>query len=220
MVVKNIQGSTFEMNIGSQFHDDAFELYDKIDKGAILRGEVSISEEYAKHLPDNDPCKNFIQLEQKRFDNMKRRGDNLEEFFPLYRELYLKDDEIKFYGTVDRVDKVGDDYAVLDYKVSKYPKHQSSFSKHRLELAGYAHLVNASGLVPGKVKFIGIIFVGEVPGVFYEKLKDISKKAFYRNLNKVREAVQSHMFEKKPGYVCQWCPYDEICLTEEATDVE
>jgi len=218
MVVDKIQGAPSDaMQIGTWFHDDAEELYDKIDKEAILSGAITVTEEYMKYLPNEPQYHNFANIEQRRFDVMKENG-NVEDFFPLHRELYLVDKELQFYGTVDRVDKDGDYYAVLDYKFSKYPKHQNAFSKHRLELAGYAHLVNQSGLLPdgGEVKYIGIIFVGEVPGVFYEALKPISVEAFHRNLVKVREGVQARMFDKKRGYQCQWCPFDFDCTKEEA----
>lgn len=219
MVVKKVQGDLPDaMQIGTWFHDDAEKLYDRIDKEAIIKGEVTITEEYSKYLPDDQHYLNFIDIEQRRFEVMKSNGTDLNTFFPLYREQYLKDDELKYYGTIDRIDQDGNDYAVLDYKVSNYPKHSSAFSKHRLELAGYAHLVDVSGLLPRKVRYIGIIFVGENPGVFYEALKPASIQAFHRNLEKVRESVRAGLFEKKSGFGCQWCPYEAICVKEDAAE--
>jgi len=216
MVIDKVPGVPSDvMEIGTWFHDDVEKLYDRIDKEAITTGKTTVSDEYAKYLPADQQYVNFINIEQTRFDSMKKMG-TLADFFPLHRELYLKDEVLQYYGTLDRVDKDGGDYAVLDYKFSSYPKHQSAFSKHRLELAGYAHLVNVSKLLPKPVRFIGIIFVGETPGVFYEPLKPISIAAFHRNLLSAREGIQAGIFDKKRGFQCQWCPYDLDCTKEEA----
>ena len=118
------------------------------------------------------------------------------------------------------------EYVVIDYKVSKYPKHQSAYSKFRLELAGYAHLAYVSGIVEKPVKYIGIMFMkdddeaGTHGGMFFEKLKDASVNAFHRNLKKVQEGAKARMFDAKPGWGCQWCPYERVCIVEESQQVK
>ena len=123
MVIKKMKGEELEaLVVGTKFHDDVEKLYDKIDRKAILSGERTVTEEYAEHLPEDAHYTHFIEIEQARFDAVKEEtGEVTEEFFPLYRELYLYDPEYEYYGTIDRVDKVGDEYALFDYKNSKKP---------------------------------------------------------------------------------------------------
>jgi CRISPR/Cas system-associated exonuclease Cas4 (RecB family) len=216
MVVDNLEPEDLPevMLIGTEFHDRVEKLYDLIDKEAILRGDISIADAYAPHLGTEIHFQNFIKLEQTRFNNLGGVGKVNMTFFPLHRELYMEDREIMFYGTLDRIDKVGDDYVVIDYKVSDKPKHDSAYSKYRLELAGYAHLAEVNNIVPRPVKYIGIMFARS-GDMFFEELKEASRKAFHRNLAKVKEGIKNREFDAKPGWGCQYCPYEVKCKNME-----
>jgi CRISPR/Cas system-associated exonuclease Cas4 (RecB family) len=216
MVVDNLEPEDLPevMVIGTIFHNDVEKLYDLIDKEKILSGQVSLSDEYSKFLGTEIHYLNFIKLEQTRFDNLGGVGKVTMDFFPFHRELYMEDRELMFYGTLDRIDKVGDDFVVIDYKVSDKPKHDSAYSKYRLELAGYAHLAEVNKIVPGKVKYIGIMFARS-GDMFFEELKEASRKAFFRNLEKVKEGIKNRQFDANPGWGCQYCPYEGKCKMDE-----
>ena len=207
------------MVIGTIFHDAAEKLYDQIDMEAVLSGAVSIVDEYCKYMPYEEHYRNFIDMEQTRFDAIGGVGKVTRDFFPLHRELYMEDKELMFYGTLDRIDRIDGEYAVIDYKVSKYPKYSGQLSKYRLELAGYAHLAEVTGIVDKPVKYIGVWFM-KTGNMMFEELKPRSRKALHDNIRKVREGVQARMLDRKPGWGCDYCPYVKKCNMDHEKGVE
>lgn len=197
---------------GTYWHDLLYELYDKVDMKAIeLSGNVE--EEYRAHLPDDEITDNFIRIENERLQSYIEM-DRVELFWPVLLEQYLEDREIMFFGTLDRLDKQQDgSYVVIDYKTGKF--HQWMMSKYRFELMGYKHLIE-NNYPQYKVTHGCLVFVqqGEI---VYEPIKDTTRKAFYKKLDRIRERVKAKVFTKKVGPLCDYCSYVTMCLGEGET---
>jgi len=220
-----------EMLRGNMFHDGVYALYDNIDTEAITTpGQLRAAYEpfwewWVSTLPPEFHAivtlfyKKFIAIEEIRLRNHIEQGKRLIRFWPVHKEVEMYDEELQFYGTCDRIDHTGKKYyVVLDYKTGKYRDYAKS--KHRFELAGYAHLAEKSGLVdPKTIKYIGMVFLGgpeEDPYVFYEELGFRTKNAFMAKVKRVRERIKNGEFDKKPSQLCGWCPYQLDCSAEDA----
>ena len=47
-----------------------------------------------------------------------------------------------------------------------------------------------------------VFLVGKL---FFEKVKPVSIKAMYKNVEKAREGMESGEYPCKPGILCKWC---------------
>jgi len=222
---------SIEMFQGNIAHDLIFEVYDNIDREKI-DSSSDLRREYwdffAKRLDDirkEDAqlgnnlgilLNKFITVEEQRWGMRNLKYPN--RFWPKKKEMFLEDDEIKYYGTLDRLDKWRKGkYILLDYKTGKYREY--NLSKMRNEMFGYKHLVEANGIVKGEVTHWGQIFLGGVdtaiqPQVISEPFKSATEKAFYKKLEKTRKGIKFRFFPKKHTPLCDWCSYVKECMLE------
>ncbi len=204
-----------QLQAGSDAHQILHDLYDQIDIDGILSGRLDLVGEYARVLPETDWATHFMVLEKRRWDLTPDKRK--EDFFPILREHYMRSNNLQYYGTADRFDRTElGDYAVLDYKLSTFRKYMAT--DYRFELVGYAMLANDEKLFDRPVAWGGIIFLRDGT-VFYERLKPVSIAAWKRRCKKTRVGIEEQNFWKKSlektPHMCNWCPYNGPCLSEE-----
>ena len=194
---------------GTMWHELLFQLYDKVDRTAIMKART-VDEEYRKYLPNDPITENFITIENKRLSDFISIGRH-EYFWPVLREQFYLDPKWNYFGTLDRLDKEpGGTFILIDYKTGHY--HEYNASKYRRELAGYKHLVESQTKM--KVER-GCIFFLEEAKVLCEEIKPATTKAFYNSIERIRGRIKEGHFEKTVGILCDYCPFTVDCLTEE-----
>lgn len=199
-----------QMERGTEFHDWAEDIYDKVDKESLKEGESSIVKEYKKHLPkkakiqskrDVELYKNFIDIEDKRWKNT----DDKDLFFPVKTEMFLTDKDLMYHGSFDRLDLYDDDeYIVIEYKTGDFKEYK--MSDYRFELFGYKHLIEKN--LDYDVDYMGVVFPDSNHFVV-EKFKTRTENAFYDKVKRTRKRILNREFEKK-GY-CEYCFMDMHC---------
>lgn len=194
---------------GTMWHELLFQLYDKVDRVAVMRAG-KVDDEYRKYLPMDIITENFIKVENQRLEEFMKLGKH-EYFWPILREQFYHDSKYNYFGTLDRLDKAPNGmFIVIDYKTGHY--HDYNISKYRRELAGYKHLVESQT----KMKVgVGCIFFLEETKVLCEEIKPITMRAFYASITRIRERIAEGHFEKNINQLCDWCPFTIDCLTEE-----
>ncbi len=181
------------MSRGTDFHDWAETIYDKIDGKAILNGDITVYEEMMKYAPPGQIYENFAEMEQRRYER-----DPTERFFPVKTEEFLYDEDLLFMGTYDRLDKEGEDeYVVVDYKTGQYKDYK--LSDWRFELYGYKYLIEQN--YNFDVNYMCVIVPDSKKYVF-EEFKSATQKAFFRKIKDVREGILNKVFPAN-GH----CPY-------------
>lgn len=194
---------------GTLWHELLFQLYDKVDKVAVMRAE-KVDEEYRKYLPADPITENFIKVENQRLEEFMKLGKH-EYFWPILREQFYHDKIYNYFGTLDRLDKAPNGtFIVIDYKTGHY--HDYNVSKYRRELAGYKHLVETQTKMRVEM---GCIFFLEETMVLCEEIKPITVRAFHASIKRIRDRVRERHFEKNVGVLCDYCPFTIDCLTEE-----
>lgn len=202
---------------GIDFHKRVHRLYDYLDKDLVESGEANIQQMMEDLLPDDPLFKKFAILEAERYEELKKVG-RCDLFFPLHRELYLKNMDLMFSGTVDRVDKLPDGtYVVLDYKTGKFRKY--NMSSYRFELLGYKMLVDSNKLLDKPITR-GCIMFPEIPLFKWFDFRVSLPKTWFKTLNTTRERIRNRMFQKNITILCDWCSYAKDCLLEELKEVK
>ncbi len=128
----------------------------------------------------------------------------------LEKNFYLFIDGTKFFGKIDRIDvlpgKKGDGVEIIDYKTGKAKTQKEVDNDKQLTLYAMG-TKEALHLNPAK---LSLYFVDAG-----EKLSttrtDAQLKEERENVAEVIKKIKSGSFEPKPGRLCEWCNYKEIC---------
>lgn len=180
---------------GVEIHSNIENFYKNID---VVKGEIVPKESLGE-------LGQFMNFAEKRLANCP----DIDKYFkPKFQELKIMNDELKLQGYIDAifVNPKDDGIIIVDWKTGKY--RPESFSSYRFELAVYAELYRLEkGITP---KYWCIYFV-DADKLFFEEVKSISIKAMYKAIDKVREGIEIKNYKPKPGVLCPWCPFSEIC---------
>jgi len=188
-----------------------FQYIDKLkSKGspAMWRGiqiHKQIENYYNVENSDISLIPNFLKFEERRLKNCPNENKYLK---PIAQELSVKNDDLKIRGFIDAVyiNPKDDGVIIIDWKSGKY--RPENFSGYRFELAVYSELYRLqTGITP---KYWGIYFVDH-DKLFFEEVKEISIKAMYKKVKKVRDGIESKNYQCKPSMLCKWCDFNDKC---------
>ncbi len=118
-------------------------------------------------------------------------------------------DGVPFMGIIDRVERVGDDIVVTDYKTGKAPT--SRFEGERLEqVLLYAAALADNGSAPGRAR---LMYLGNriIEVEVSEEETSRVVEALAGTWAELTESVEADEFPTRPGRQCGWCPYAEVC---------
>src|SRR3972149_2832876 len=128
---------TPEMELGTQIHKDYYDFYQQSD---FLSTESVV--EALKKFQTNNPEKRIYYENFRQFNlNKLRNCANIEDFKPIMLEekiVILLRKDIALSGVIDRVDKIGDQIAIIDYKTGQF----RDLSTHIDQLSIYGKLFN------------------------------------------------------------------------------
>ena len=160
---------------------------------------------------------NFYAVHKRKMDGAIIQGKAENEhhaFFltkPKFKELYVKDDNLKVRGYIDRISQDYDGLITLaDYKTSsRYGVGLSGAYKRQLAI--YALLYNNDkGIM---ADFVSIIFLRYGEEVLLEVTPSVLKYA-RDTIDYVWTGTRSTAFEdypKKEGRLCKWCSFNALC---------
>lgn len=135
-------------------------------------------------------------------------------FEPEHRELDLLEEMggITIRGILDRMDRTPDGRLVItDYKTGKAPPEQYALSAF-FALKIYALLIrNHTGETPAEVRLLYL----NGPTMYRLPINDRQLDAMDSQLralwSAIDKAIESGNFPPRPGVLCDWCSYKEIC---------
>ena len=132
----------------------------------------------------------------------------LERFFTLKLQRPTKNYTIS--GKIDRIDKKGEMYEIIDYKTGKMPKE--SDLKKSLQLGIYSLAAMSEELLHVPQDKIRLTYY------YLDKQEKFSTLASERDLDETTTQVvktlnnlESGTFEPNVGRHCDWCPFKIIC---------
>ncbi|HEX6219615.1 MAG TPA: PD-(D/E)XK nuclease family protein [Acidimicrobiia bacterium] len=213
--VHQARGTTAHLALQRLFDDDAVErtpdrLYDLFREAwTEIRGD----EEFVGLFGDTDAERewgiesmallaNYFTIEDPTtFDPEDRELDMLEDL-----------DGIVIRGILDRIDRDSDGHLVItDYKTGKAPPERYALASF-FALKIYALLIrNRLGETPREVRLLYL----NGPTLYRLPIDDRQLDAMDGQLRAlwaaIERAMASDRFPTRPGRLCDWCSYQEIC---------
>ena len=170
-----------------------------------------IEEERNWGLESMELLANYFSIEDPTtFDPEDRELDMLEDL-----------DGMMIRGILDRIDRDPDGGLVItDYKTGKAPPERYAMASF-FALKIYALLIrNKFGETPKEVRLLYL----NGPTLYRLPIEDRQLDAMDGQLRAlwaaIERAMASDRFPTRPGRLCDWCSYQEICPAFAATDAE
>jgi len=140
--------------------------------------------------------------------------ENPAEIAPLHRELDMLEEleGMTIRGILDRIDETDEgELVILDYKTGKAPPERYALSAF-FALKIYALLIRTRlDRTPAEVRLLYL----NGPVLYRLPIDDGTLDATERSLralwNRINEAIETDTFPTKPGRLCDWCSYKDIC---------
>ncbi|OGC54572.1 hypothetical protein A2797_01635 [candidate division WWE3 bacterium RIFCSPHIGHO2_01_FULL_48_15] len=134
------------------------------------------------YLPKTEPDGEFVK-------------ENLISY-PLEPGIFLQ-------GKIDRIDKEGDTYHLIDYKTSRSETHDN------LQLAAYAILCRQSLGKP--IERASYLYLERGNFKTFEVNQELEEETRQKLLEIIKKIRADEEFIPKPGKRCYWCAYVEFC---------
>ena len=180
--------------------------------GRLYKNEFKDIEDYKRHMLDGLVI--FLQMEIKRYDRL----ENKDIFKPKYSELYLKSNiaGIRFTGRIDAIYEEPDGMlTAVDYKLTS---SNSIGETQRQQGTVYAIMLEQElGIKfesfnfwflrhgPNKKRVIKTVKITD------KLIKEVNQKVF-----NLAEQINELRFECKQSYLCRFCGYESVCMTEQS----
>ena len=117
--------------------------------------------------------------------------------------------EVKLRGRIDRIDKDGSNYTVVDYKTSKKAPSLNELKKD-MQLLVYALAVRGMYGDGGKLK-VGDWFLRSNEKVFFEP-EQKAIETMQAEIAEMAAKIKAASFEPKKGsWECNYCDYKCLC---------
>lgn len=122
---------------------------------------------------------------------------------------------VPFTGAMDRIDRVGDEFVLVDYKTGKRPNLKFG-DDHGDQLRLYAHVVPRA--LKHEVKELKLYYPAAPKMV--DRVRDVplvqeevdSVVADFQETWKTHQVDMANAFSPyEPGPLCAWCPFSEFC---------
>lgn len=176
---------------------------------------------YIHHFSDVDDyqgrmlggLKNFLKLEVDRYHSL----DDKELFLPKHNELYIKSDieGIPFSGRIDAVYHDGDELSAVDYK---FTGKRSIGAEQKQQAGIYSILLEKElGIEFDKFSFWFLLHGTDKKRVIRSvKIDENIISDVGQNINKAVTQSENLQFDRKRSWLCRYCGYESLCLTEQA----
>ena len=207
----------YYFDFGSSLHSIAEQLT------RMQKDGKTINEDFADELLAKfwDPKGYKSKIDEKRdYDEAKailkvfldEQAKSKTEIVDIERWFETSIGDIKLRGRIDRIDKDGSGYTVVDYKTSKKASSLNELKKD-MQLLVYALAVKGMyGTGPLKV---GNWFLRSNEKVFFEPEKK-AIEAMQTEITEMAAKIKAAAFEPKKGsWECTYCDY--TCLCDEET---
>jgi RecB family exonuclease len=194
-------------------------------------------ERYARALQaQQSPTKeNLLKFFDEEFENAKKRSPDLSEMhrdqareklsayidlegenfvapLAVEQKFKLNIEDHTLTGKIDRVDRVGEEVRILDYKTGKGKSNDNPedrrFADKSLQFSIY--YLAATEVLHWKVKELVFSYIYENSSLSTTRSPSDIPKIKERILN-IASSIQKREFTATPGRHCQWCEFKTIC---------
>ncbi len=154
---------------------------------------------------------NFLEMEIERYNDLEDK--NL--FIPKHSELYLKSDigDVPFSGRIDAIYYDPDKNLVpVDYKFTS----KNSIGKEQKQQAAIYCILLKNELDITFNTFDFWFLRHKKRSIKSVKIDEKFIFEVHQNVNKVLQEISEMNFSRKQSWLCRYCGYESLCLTEQA----
>lgn len=113
-------------------------------------------------------------------------------------------------GIFDRIDQVGDELVILDYKTGKAPADQYLDEK-ALGIKYYGTLAQELGMAPSKLVLLYLGTPQRIEIPFTLKMGNVIQNKVIEAWDAIERCEQSGIWKAKPSFACGFCSFKDIC---------
>jgi DNA helicase-2/ATP-dependent DNA helicase PcrA len=204
------------LSFGRTMHDSLYDFYLRSGQGESITQEDLLDIYSSKWISEGYENKQHEEIRKKRGSEILKEFYKIEEEIdsnPILLEKWFKYkiEDIIVTGSIDRVDKVGeeDGYTIvdlIDYKTGKI-KEDKEVQKN-LQLAIYT--VVAEELLGFKVRYAGLYFIEHNKRIDIVVSDELKNEAKVKIIDSVKN-IRSGNYDPNPGFMCKFCDYKNIC---------
>lgn len=210
--------TTPEMDIGSNFHDDADKFFDNVSLRELADQTSMFGiERYIRSLfPEGLLYDHFSHIQTIHYMMLNKK----EEFMPIERETKLVAENAPDYcldvGIIDRIDRVDGQTILMEYKSGKFRQGINQ------ELMMYKVLVEEA--TDYKIDAVCAIYPKELygtklpSGVYFKKPSH--EKEARAKVVRVKQMIKERKWNDKKIYGCAWCGVADECFERDDMVVE
>jgi len=198
------------LSFGITIHDTLRDFHSK-----LMFGEVTLDDLYKIYENNWQPL-GYMDKEhrQHRFESGKkllekyyeRHKDEEKKPLELEKSFNLKIGGIRFYGRIDRIDKLDGGVEIIDYKTGN-TKTQKDVDKDD-QVAFYAIAAKeALDMEPKKLTYYFLESGEKISTTRTDKQLENKKE----EAGQIVENIKKGEFKAKPGRQCSWCDYKSVC---------
>jgi len=207
-------------DLGANVHSVIEEVTKKIKAGEEVTQEQMIKILDKEWNPKGFESKlherrSYEEAKQMLTTFLEEQKQTRSEIVDIEKEFTVKIDNIQVRGRIDRIDKQGDDFVVIDYKTSKESLSAMDLRQDP-QLITYTLVVE--NLYGKRPKSVGWWFLRSNRKVMSE-VKDEDLQKVKQQMLSIVASIKKGDFHPTPGWVCQRCDYTTICDASTATRV-
>jgi CRISPR/Cas system-associated exonuclease Cas4 (RecB family) len=145
----------------------------------------------------------FIKTQEKLINSKSDR-----KIIGLEKDFLIKINDKNLYGIIDRIDKTGDDFEILDYKTSNSMENEMKLKKN-YQLYIYALACKELfGKYPKEIGLWYLVFNNIKKINFDEKILTEIKKEIYELILEIEKGI---FYPKPSKFNCTYCDFFEVC---------
>ena len=177
--------------------------------GRLYTHEFTGIVDYRKNMLTG--LKNFLEMEIVRYESL----DDKDLFVPKYNELYLKSEiaGIKFSGRIDAIyENLNGELTMVDFK---FTNKNTVGADQKQQATIYTILLkNLMDIDVDSCEFWFLRHSPHKKAVKQVKITNDLIKSVEHKVYKTLQEIEKMQFSRKPSYLCRFCGYEALCLTE------
>ena len=199
-------------DFGASLHNVVEQLTKMIKDGSVVDFDVALGllEKYWRstgYKSKLDETRDYEEAKEILKTFLEEQAKLKTEIVEIEKSFETKVDDFMIRGRIDRIDKDGDDYIVIDYKTAKRASSERELKKD-MQLLLYSLVTEEMfGKKPSKV---GIWYLRPNQTKLV-KVEDEDLEAIRAEMRLIVENIKAGKFDPTPGWECRNCDYDCLC---------
>jgi len=201
----------YYFDFGASIHNIVEQLTKMLKEGKPINRDIAMDllEKYwdpKGYKTKIDEKRDYAQAKSILKVFLSEQAKSKSEIVDIERRFETTLGNVRLTGRIDRIDKTGLDFTVIDYKTSKKASSLNELKKDMQLLLYFAAVSELYGTKP----LVGDWFLRTNEKVFF-KPEDQAIDALKTEIAEIAGKIKAGMFEVKESWECNYCDYGCLC---------